>query len=257
MDIRRPKRRLQSRALLGPNKQAQKVAASVLQRPPASTPSATKRQRSLPRSSGYVASFRRRASSKATGREGSRRERAAPSGDAMVVSTASCAPCHKGKPLAMTSMQRSSNRLNMPLKSRRNVLVGERATTPAVAGGQRRETKAPQEEGTQVVGREGQLRAGGHAGEGAASDLFCLCFFSRAFFRLLLQATYIPAAPGCAQGALRGQPFVYRRLPAVRLTGRASGMRPPVARVQDQPARCRREAGCHPRHCKAPARQPA
>ena len=32
-----------------------------------------------------------------------------------------------------------------------------------------------------------------------------------------------------------------RRLPAVRLTGRASGMRPPVARGQDQPARCRGE----------------
>ena len=32
-------------------------------------------------------------------------------------------------------------------------------------------------------------------------------------------------------------------------------MRPPVARGQDQPARCRGEAGRHLRHCKSPARQ--
>ena len=37
------------------------------------------------------------------------------------MSTASCAPCHKGKPLAMTSMRRSSNRLAMTLRSRERV----------------------------------------------------------------------------------------------------------------------------------------
>ena len=36
----------------------------------------------------------------------------------------------------------------------------------------------------------------------------------------------------------------------MRLTGWASGMRPPVARGQDQPARCRGEAGCHPHIAK-------
>ena len=103
-----------------------------------------------------------------------------------MVSTASCAPCHKGKPLAMTSMRRSSNRLTMMLRS---VLVVTRApasrhTRAAArsnghprlrrapdlaqaarwsprgsrgrAGGQRQgETKAPQEEGTQVGGHKG------------------------------------------------------------------------------------------------------
>ena len=64
------------------------------------------------------------------GRAGSRRERATPlavSGDTMVVSTASCAPFHKGKPLAMTSMRRSSKRATATFRSRTSVLQVTRA----------------------------------------------------------------------------------------------------------------------------------
>ena len=44
-------------------------------------------------------------------------------GDTIVVSTASRAPCHKGKPLAKTSTRRSSDRQTGTLKARMRVLV--------------------------------------------------------------------------------------------------------------------------------------
>ena len=139
-------------------------------------------------------------SRRATGRAGSRRERASPaavSGDTM--STASWAPFHKGSPLAMTSMRRSSKRdrhievtdkgvrghsspgltahageraASTPECTRpgaRCTVVAKRvkrATTPTGAGGQGQgEAEAPQEESTQGFGGEGELRAGRNGGE--------------------------------------------------------------------------------------------
>ena len=49
------------------------------------------------------------------------------SGDAMVVSTASCAPFHKRRPFAMTSMRRSSKRATATFRSRTRVLHVTRA----------------------------------------------------------------------------------------------------------------------------------
>ena len=91
----------------------------------------------------------------ATGRAGSRRERASPaavSGDTMVVSTASWAPFHKGSPLAMTSMRRSSKRETATLRSRTRVFVVTRAPASrhtraaARSSGQPRLRSAPDRE---------------------------------------------------------------------------------------------------------------
>ena len=88
-----------------------KVAASALQRPPISRAMTVSRQRFDLHSSGYVRSLARLAVSKAAPavRPPALRGRpAAVRGETSVVSTASWAPPHSGRPLAMTSMRRSS-----------------------------------------------------------------------------------------------------------------------------------------------------
>ena len=88
-----------------------KVTASALQRPPVSIPSTTSLARPDPVNSGYVRDFAWRASRKAAPavwRWCLRGWPAAVKGETNVVSTASCEPFHKGRPLAMTSMRLSS-----------------------------------------------------------------------------------------------------------------------------------------------------
>ena len=89
----------------------------------------------------------------------------------------------------------------------------------------------------------------------APVSCFCTCFFQwMCFGFLLFFSRLFPSSPAghlytggprMCLGGIKGAAICIP-LPAVRLTGRASGMRPPVARGQDQPARCRGEAGCHP-----------
>ena len=97
-----------------------KVAASALQRPPISRAMTVSRQRFDLHSSGYVRSLARLAVSKAAPavRPPALRGRpAAVRGETSVVSTASWAPPHSGRPLAMTSMRRSSWRAGSTFKS--------------------------------------------------------------------------------------------------------------------------------------------
>ena len=89
-----------------------KRAASAPKRPPTSTPTTTKRQRRARASSGYVCCrLRRAAASTAWPGRTSAPGCASPlrvTGLTMVASTASCAPFHRDKPLATTSMRRAS-----------------------------------------------------------------------------------------------------------------------------------------------------
>ena len=102
-----------------------KVAASVLQRPPSSSATTVSRQRPDPHNSGYVRSLARRAvksAAPAVAPATLRGSTAAVRGDTSVVSTASCAPPHSGRPLAMTSMRLSSCRMGSTLRSRTSTL---------------------------------------------------------------------------------------------------------------------------------------
>ena len=87
-----------------------KVAASAHRRPPISRARTVSRQRLDLHSSGYVRSLARLAAKAAPAvRPPALRGRpAAVRGETSVVSTASWAPPHNGRPLAMTSMRRSS-----------------------------------------------------------------------------------------------------------------------------------------------------
>ena len=101
-------------------------AAWGLQRPPTSMPSTTNRQRRPEASSGYARALARSATRKAApaARPLSRRGMpAAVRGDTRVVSTASCTPPHKGRPLAMTSMRLSSWRTGTTLRSRTRACI--------------------------------------------------------------------------------------------------------------------------------------
>ena len=101
-------------------------AAWGLQRPPTSMPSTTNRQRRPEASSGYARALARSATRKAAPavRPLSRRGMpAAVRGDTRVVSTASCTPPHKGRPLAMTSMRLSSWRKRTTLRSRTRACI--------------------------------------------------------------------------------------------------------------------------------------
>ena len=88
------------------------AAASPPKRPPTSMPMTTRRQRRARVSSGYVSRLLRRAALFAAhpGCVSARRcgspDRV--TGETMVASSASCAPCHRGRPLATTSMRRAS-----------------------------------------------------------------------------------------------------------------------------------------------------
>ena len=87
------------------------MTASALERPSVSIPSTTSLARPDPVNSGYVRDFAWRASRKAAPavwRWCLRGWPAAVKGETNVVSTASCEPFHKGRPLAMTSMRLSS-----------------------------------------------------------------------------------------------------------------------------------------------------
>ena len=125
----------------------------------------------------------------------------------MVVSTASWAPFHRGKPLAMTSMRLSSRRSTGAFRSRTRVLVVfsrqtraaarsrgqpqgtgpgasctmvakrvEKAIAPAAAGGKgQRQAQAPQQKhAAEQRRRVGKLRAARHAGENPAAVGACL-----------------------------------------------------------------------------------
>ena len=102
-------------------------------RPPSSTPNTTSLQRLARWSSGYVRCFRSRAW--ATARPGSLSApgRALPSrltGLTIVASTATWAPCQRGRPFATTSMRRPSAAGTSRFKSRRATFVATRAGQP-------------------------------------------------------------------------------------------------------------------------------
>ena len=104
----------------------------VLKRPPTSRPKTTRRHRPRPPScsSGYVRCLRRAACSSASPGRASAPGLACPSrrtGLTNVVSTAICAPCHRGRPLATTSILRPSVAGASRLRSRRAMLVATRA----------------------------------------------------------------------------------------------------------------------------------
>ena len=108
-----------------------KVVASWLQRPPTSMASTTSLQRRVWRSSGHVRSFARLASWTAAPAWRPallRGSLARVKGDTKVVSMASWTPPHRGSPLAMTSILRSSCRWRLStFKSMSRVLVVTRA----------------------------------------------------------------------------------------------------------------------------------
>lgn len=108
-------------------KRRRKVVASGLHRPPVSRARTTSLHRLERRSSGYVRSLDLRASWSAAPAYWPARLRGwldEVKGDTKVVSTASCAPPHKGSPLAITSILLSSCRLMWSrLRSLRRVLV--------------------------------------------------------------------------------------------------------------------------------------
>ena len=108
-----------------------KAAASSLHLPPTSIASTTKRQRWLWRRSGYVLSLLLRASCRAAPANLPARRLGWPSrvrGETRVVSTASWAPFQSGRPLAMTSIRRSSCWWGwLMLRSLALVLVATRA----------------------------------------------------------------------------------------------------------------------------------
>ena len=98
-----------------------KVDASQLHRPPTSMPRTVRWQRREAASSGYARSLARQATCRAAPAVRLRMRRRAPadvSGATRVVSTATCAPFQRGRPLAMTSIRRSSSRPGSTFKSR-------------------------------------------------------------------------------------------------------------------------------------------
>ena len=101
-----------------------------LMRPPSSTPNTTSLQRLARWSSGYVRCFRSRAWARARPGSLSAPGRALPSrltGLTIVASTATWAPCQRGRPFATTSMRRPSAAGTSRFKSRRATFVATRA----------------------------------------------------------------------------------------------------------------------------------
>ena len=106
------------------------VSVLRLMRPPSSTPNTTSLQRLAPWSSGYVRCFRSRAWARARPGSLSAPGRALPSrltGLTILASTATWAPCQRGRPLATTSMRRPSAAGTSRFKSRRATFVATRA----------------------------------------------------------------------------------------------------------------------------------